>query len=244
MKLNSWARHLSLSGPNVAVRAQVPWRLKLLVALILVVLGVAGGIALYESGRSLGSPDRPELAEELERIRLQLARVSAERDRQAAAAVSWENQLSVERSAQEQVRVQLKLLEDENARLKGDLAFFESLLPTPANAKGIVIRSFRVQEDGGPGLLRYRLLVQQSGRPTQDFVGTVTLTINLQQGERSRVMNVPDPTLPSTGPAPLAFRHYQRVEGTFSVPADASVQSILVRIQSGNETRAQQTFTM
>jgi hypothetical protein len=244
MKLKSWARHLSLSGPNVAVRAQVPWRLKLLVAFILVALAVAAGLAVYESGRSLGSPDRRELAEELERVRLQLSRISADRDRQAAAAVSWENQLSVERSAQEQVRVQLKLLEDENARLKGDLAFFESLLPTPANAKGIVIRSFRVQEDGGPGLLRYRLLVQQSGRPGQDFVGTVALSINLQQGGRSAVMSLPDPALPSAGPAPLAFRHYQRVEGTFSVPADASVESILVRIQSGNETRAQQTFTM
>ena len=123
------------------------------------------------------------------------------------------------------------MLEDENARLKGDLAFFESLLPMPANAKGVVIRSFRVQADSEPNSLRYRLLVQQSGRPERDFVGAVTLTVNLQQGGRPAVLQLPDPALPSAGPAPLSFRHYQRLEGNFSVPAGATVRSVLVRIR-------------
>ena len=158
--------------------------------------------------------------------------------------MNWESQLKVERSAQQQVRVQIKSLEDENAKLKADLAFFESLLPMPANAKGVVIRSFRMQPDGEPNALRYRLLVQQSGRPDRDFVGAVSLTVNLQHGGRPWVLQLPDPTLPEAGPAPLSFRHYQRVEGTFSVPDGATVRSILVRIQSGGETRAQQTFTM
>ena len=94
------------------------------------------------------------------------------------------------------------------------------------------------------GPFRYRLLVQQSGRPAHDFAGTVALTINLQHDGRAAVLNLPDPALPSAGPAPLAFRHYQRVEGTFAVPEGATVVSVLVRIESGGQTRAQQTFTM
>jgi hypothetical protein len=207
-------------------------------------LAVAAGFAIYEHGRNLGGPDSIELRAELGRTRAQLAQVTADRDRQAAAAVNWENQLKVERSAQEQVRVQVKALEDENARLKADLAFFESLLPMPANAKGVVIRSFRVQADGEPNSLRYRLLVQQSGRPVRDFVGAISLTVNLQQGGRPWILQLPDPALPNAGPAPLSFRHYQRVEGSFVVPAGATVKSVLVRIQSEGETRAQQTFTM
>ncbi len=244
MKWKRWVRSLSVSGPNVAVRTQLPWPVRAFVVFIGVALAVAAGFTLYEYGRSLGGPDRDELAGELNRARGQLAQATTERDRQAAAAVSWESQLKVERSAQEQVRVQIKRLEDENAILKADLAFFESLLPTPANAKGVVIRSFRVQPDGEPNALRYRLLVQQSGRPDRDFTGDVSLTVSLQQGGRPWVLQLPDPALPNAGPAPLAFRHYQRVEGTFSVPAGASVRSVLVRIHTGGETRAQQMFTM
>lgn len=244
MKWKLWVRNLSVSGPRVAVRTELPWPLRALIVFVGFALAVAAGFTVYEHGRSLGAPDHDDLGAELSRVRGQLAQAVAERDRQAAAAVNWENQLKVERSAQQQVAVQVKLLEDENAKLKADLAFFESLLPMPANAKGVVIRSFRVQADGEPNALRYRLLVQQSGRPDRDFTGAVSLTVHLQQGGRPWVLQLPDPSLPDAGPAPLSFRHYQRVEGSFSIPAGATVRSVLVKILAGGETRAQQTFTM
>jgi len=138
------------------------------------------------------------------------------------------------------------------------------LLPTPTNAKGVVIRSFRLQAlndserenvstrgaardrkaGDAPQALRYRLLVQQSGRPDRDFVGAVSLTVSLQQGGRPWILQLPDATIPDAVPQPLAFRHYQRVEGTFELPERAVVRSVLVKIQSNGEVRTQQTFTM
>jgi hypothetical protein len=244
MKRKLWLRHGSLSGPRVEVRTPLPGQVRAAIAAVAAVLAIAAGVSLYQYGKSHGGPDRAQLAAELEQARSELERTVADRDRQAAAAVSSENQLSVERAAREQIRLQLKQVESENARLKNDLSFFESLLPTPANAKGVVIRSFRVQPDGEPNLVRYRLLVQQSGRPDRDFVGAVSLTVHLQQDGRPAVLQLPDPTLPKAGPPPLSFRHYQRVEGSFAVPDGATVSSVLVRIRSDGETRAQQTFTM
>lgn len=244
MKWKSWVRNLSVSGPRVAVRTQLPWPLRALLAFLALSLAFAAGLASGEIARNAGDAERAAQGEDADGLRAQLAQALADRDREAAAAVNWESRLKVERSAQEQVRVQMKMLEEENARLKGDLAFFESLLPMPADAKGVVIRSFRVQADSEPGSMRYRLLVQQSGRPERDFVGEVTLTVNLQDGGRTPVVRLPDPAMPDAGPAPLSFRHYQRLEGSFPVPAGATVRSVLVRIVSDGETRAQQTFTM
>jgi hypothetical protein len=244
MKWKLWVSNLSVSGPRVAVRTQLPWPLRALIALIALSLAFAAGLASSEIMRGVGRTERTAQGAEPDRLRSQLAQALVDRDRESAAAVNWENRLKVERSAQEQVRVQVKMLEDENARLKGDLAFFESLLPMPVDAKGVVIRSFRVQADAEPTSLRYRLLVQQSGKPERDFVGEVTLTINLQDGGRTAVLQLPDPAMPSAGPTPLSFRHYQRLEGNFPVPAGATVRSVLVRIRSDGQTRAQQTFTM
>jgi hypothetical protein len=245
MKWKLWVRNLSVSGPRVAVRTELPWPLRAAIALIVVALAVGAGAAGYHYGRRAGGPGLDQLSAEVEQLRAQLAVATADRDRESAAAVSWESQLKVERSAQEQVRVQLKQLENEKARLKADLAFFESLLPTtPGNARGVVIRSFRVQPDAEPNSLRYRLLVQQSGRPDRDFTGDVTLTVNLQQDGQPSVLQLPDPASPEAGPVALSFRHYQRVEGTFVVPTGATVRSVLVRIHSGGETRAEQSFTL
>ncbi|MDQ3189169.1 MAG: hypothetical protein M3Q28_09765 [Pseudomonadota bacterium] len=245
------------------MRAQLAWRVKAILSLALlsvVALIVAAALIAYHYSRPAAPENLNAMTAEMTQVRNDAQKALADRDRKAALALQLESQLQVDRSAQVQVRAQLKALENENARLKEDLAFFESLLPTPANAKGVVIRSFRLQaldeserETGRatqrvarhePKALRYRLLVQQSGRPERDFVGAVSLTVSLQQGGRPWVLQLPDAAIPDAGPAPLAFRHYQRVEGTFELPDGAVVRSVQVKIQANGEVRAQQTFTM
>ena len=267
MRRKRWLRSNPASAMRVAVRSELPWRVKamlLLAAMVLVALIVAASLIAYSYSRTSTPGDTGALTAEVEKIRSAAKQAIAERDAKLALVAQLENQQSVDRAASEQVHAQLKALENENARLKEDLSFFESLLPTPKNAKGVVIRSFRLQalndselENGrtagaapdrkpseAPQALRYRLLVQQSGRPDRDFVGAVSLTVSLQQGGRPWVLQLPDATIPDAGPQPLSFRHYQRVEGTFELPEGAVVRSVLVKIQSNGEVRTQQTFTM
>jgi uncharacterized membrane protein len=237
-------RNLSVSAPRVAVRTQLPWALRAGVLLVAVLIAAAGLAAVYRYARDVGQPDHGTILAELEDARIQLQRLTADRDRFAAEAVQIENQLRVERATREGIAVQMKTLEEDNARLRADLAFFESLLPAPTAARGVVIRSFQLQPDIDEATLRYRLLVQQSGRPDRDFVGTVVLKVSLQQDGRPTVLQLPDTAHPAAGPAPLSFRHYQRVEGSFSVPVGAVVRSVQVTISSGGEMRAQQTYSM
>ncbi len=244
MKLKLWLRNLSVNSPRVAVRTQLPWALRAGVLLVAVLIAAAGMAAVYRYARDIAQPDTGRILVELEEARSQLQRLTADRDRVAAEAVQIENQLRVERATREGIAVQMKALEEDNARLRADLAFFESLLPAPAAARGVVIRSFQLQPETDEATLRYRLLVQQSGRPDRDFVGTVVLKVSLQQEGRSTVLQLPDAAHPAAGPAPLSFRHYQRVEGSFSVPVGAVVRSVQVTISSGGETRAQQTYSM
>jgi len=244
MKLKLWMRNLSVSAPRVAVRTQLPWALRAGVLLVAVLIAAAGLAAVYRYARDVGQPDHGTILAELEDARIQLQRLTADRDRFAAEAVQIENQLRVERATREGIAVQMKTLEEDNARLRADLAFFESLLPAPTAARGVVIRSFQLQPDIDEATLRYRLLVQQSGRPDRDFVGTVVLKVSLQQDGRPTVLQLPDTAHPAAGPAPLSFRHYQRVEGSFSVPVGAVVRSVQVTISSGGEMRAQQTYSM
>jgi hypothetical protein len=244
MKWKLWLRNLSVSAPRVAVRTQLPWAMRAALLLAVAAVAALGLGAMYQYARNLNMPDRGELVSELERLRGQIQQAVAERERYAARAVQAENQLDVERAMQAQLALRLKTLEEDNARLKGDLAFFERLLPTASATHGVVIRSFKLQPDVDDNSIRYRLLVQQSGRPERDFVGAVVIRVNLQHDGRDSVLQLPDAGSPAAGPAPLAFRHYQRLEGTFAVPAGATVRSVQVTINAGGEVRAQQTFSM
>lgn len=244
MKWKLFLRNLSVSAPSVTVRSTLPWPVRALLGFVMLAGAAAAGVAIYEYGRSLGGPDRKDLQAEVDRLGSRLREVSADRDRFSALATAHEAQLKVERAAQEQLVQQVTTLEREANRLKEDLAFFESLLPAGAGAKGVVIRSFRVQPEGEPHQMRYRLLVQQAGKPERDFVGTVQLQVNFMQGPRSFVLSVPEPQAPAEHMLNLSFRHYQRIEGTFALPQGAVARSVLVKILAGGQTQIQQSFPL
>ncbi|MCS7101823.1 MAG: hypothetical protein NZL99_09030 [Burkholderiaceae bacterium] len=244
MKWKLFRRKMGVSAPRVAVRAQLPFALRALLFFVAAAVAAAAGIAIYEYGKQFAGPDRRELVAQIDRLESQLRETKAERDRFQAVATAFESQMKVERAAQEQLARQVAALEAETAKLREDLSFFESLLPAPANAKGVLIRSFRVQPDGEPNQMRYRLLVQQSGKPERDFTGAVELQVSFTHNGRPFTLQIPDPA----GKAPpavieLSFRHYQRVEGTFSLPPGAIARSVLVRILAANgQMQTQQSF--
>ena len=245
MKWKLLLRKLSISSPEVSVRAHLPGPVRRLLVFLVLALAAAAGVGIYEYGRGFGGPDRRELSAEIERLQLKLREAEAERSRLTATVTALEAQMKVERAAQDQLVKQAGELEAEASRLREDLAFFESLLPAKANASGIQIRSFRLQPDGAPEAIRYRLLVQQAGKPERDFVGAVQMQVNFVREGRSQSLQVPDPAVPeSRRSLELSFRHYQRVEGTITLPEGATARSVVVRIVAAGQTHAQQTFQL
>ena len=232
MKWKLLLRKLSISAPEVSVRSRLPVPIRRLLLFLVLALAAAAGVGIYEYGRGFGGPDRRELSAEIERLQLQLREAEAQRSQLTATVTALETQMKVEQAA-------------EANRLREDLAFFESLLPAKANASGVQIRSFRMQPDGTPDAMRYRLLVQQAGKPERDFVGAVQMQVNFIHDGRNQSVQVPDPAVPeSRRPLELSFRHYQRVEGTISLPEGATAKSVVVRIVAAGQTLAQQTFQL
>lgn len=244
MKWKLFMRKMSVSAPTVTVRSRLPWPLRAILGFVVLAIAAAAGVAIYEYGKNFAGPDRKELLADIGRLQSSLREVTAERDRFAALSTAHEAQLKVERAAQEQLAQQVATLETESNRLKEDLAFFESLLPAGTGNKGVVIRSFRVQAEGEPNQMRYRLLVQQAGKPDRDFVGSVQLQVSFTQGGRNFTLTVPEPGATPERMLQLSFRHYQRIEGSFALPAGAVARSVLVKIVADGQTQTQQSFNL
>ncbi|MBV8211311.1 MAG: hypothetical protein JO133_14745 [Burkholderiaceae bacterium] len=246
MRLKLLMRNMSVSAPRVTVRSTLPWPLRALLAFITVALAMAAGVVVYEYGRDFAGPDRRDLVEHNEQLADQLHQTAAERDRTSALANAYEGELKVERAAQEQLAQQVRSLEDENTRLKEDLAFYDSLLPAGKGDKGVVIRSFRLQAEDETQRMRFRLLIQQSGKADRDFVGSVQMEVRFTRDGGSFIYELPEADASAErGKAfELSFRHYQRLEGSFTLPAGAVARSVLVRVLASGETQTQQSFTL
>jgi hypothetical protein len=246
MRRKLWLRNMSVSAPRVTVRSSLPWPMRALLGFLAAALAAAAGIAIYEYGRDIAGPDRRQLATEIEQLTTQLHETAAERDRGDALANAYEGELKVERAAQEQLMQQVRTLEDETTRLKEDLAFYDSLLPAGKSDKGIVIRSFRLQPDDESSRMRFRLLIQQSGKADHDFVGSVQMEVRFTQNGGTFIYELPEAeaTTERAKAFQLSFRHYQRLEGAFTLPSGAVAHSVLVRVVAAGETQTQQSFTL
>jgi hypothetical protein len=234
-----------ISAPKVSVRTHIPWYWRALTAIGVLSISFAFAGWVYDAGRKFAGFDSQETAQEMTTLRNRIAELEQEASKLRALASASDSTLQIERTAQEQLSRQVKVLEVENGRLKEDLAFFESLAAAEGKEAGFTINQLRVEQNGVPGQFRYRLLAAaQGGKRDRDFRGSVQLVISLQQGDKGAMMILPAQNDPAKGKFDINFRHFQRVDGMFQVPGGARVLSVEARLIQGGVMRASQTVTL
>jgi len=245
MRKKLLARRRSVSATRMTVRRHVPWPLRLASLAFVAAIGAAGGMWLWSSVLDTAAAERGRLSAEVARLGERVADESAERER-IAAFVSGDSHLRIDQVAAARREQQIRALEAENAELKSDLAYLESLLPA-ADAQGpVAIRRFEVEPDAGePNRMRYRALLMQAGRADRAFSGTLQLLVTTVSQGRTKTLVLPD-----DGPAggrermKLSFRRLLRVEGHFQVPEGAELASVKLRVLERGALRAEQTASL
>jgi hypothetical protein len=228
----------------MTVTTAMPWPARLVLAAALLGLGALGGIWASDWGREMaGMPARPS-GEQLQASIQQMQALQQEMEKLLTQANTAESQLAMERAAQKQLALQFKTLEAENNQLKEDLAFFERMLPLEGKASsGVAIRGISA-ELRSPNQLDYRLLVMQRGKGVNNFEGTLRLTVAVQQNGRVVEFKFPDAKSPDINNFRLGFRHYQRLEGTLTLPAGATARTLQATVLEKGQVRAQQSLNL
>lgn len=242
--LRSLRRRFGISAPKMTVRTHVAWYWRWLGMVLLASLSLALALWIYDAGRRFAGFDRSEIEQEVKTLRESSARLEAEAEQLRAVANASESRLNIEQSAQTQLALQVKTLEEENRRLKEDLAFFENL--GPATNK-LSINRFTVQKDVLPGEYRYRLLVLLGGAARdRQFQGGLQLVVNVQSQGRNGMIVLPDRSQAENNNFRLNFKYFQRVEGTFRVPDQSKIRSVQVRVmeQGSNHVSAEQSVDL
>ena len=90
---------------------------------------VGGGYAAFLYGKRTGVDAAKEAVGEQAQLKERIADLQSELDRLRTATVTSDSRIQVEKSAQGQLANQLKVVEAENAKLKEELTFFETLVP-------------------------------------------------------------------------------------------------------------------
>lgn len=223
-------RKFGISAPRVMVRTHVPWYLRWLGVIAIGGLVFGIGLSTYDFGMEFAGFRQREADRSLGKLMEKISSQHSELSDLRSRVTNAERQLQIERATYGDLAKQVKSLANENATLKEDLAFFQSLMPASGRDGAVSINRFSLQPDTLPGEYRYRLLLVQSGQRLKEFQGSLQFVLNVQQGDRKVVLMLPPEPDRGAKEYQLNFKFFQRIEGTFKIAPDAVVKGMQVRV--------------
>ncbi len=214
-------RRLSISAPRMIVRSQIPWPLRWMAFALMLGFSAAIGLWAFEFGKDIAGLDRRASAE-LAQLRVEVAKLRAEREGAQSIANTAESLLRTERAAQEKLAQQIKQVEAENLGLKADLGFFERLLPASASG-GLTVRALQAQPQAA-GQMKFQALVMLIGKTLPEFVGRYEIVL------AGTLDGKPWSFSPPGGPKSLQVKQPIRLEGLIEYPAQAVVKTVQIKV--------------
>ena len=208
-------RHFGASYRSVAVRAAIPWYGRLMFAVLLVVLGYLIGYTEFSGDGVAQLRDRvSQLTEENRNLRTQ--------------SIHVESQKQVTQVTQNDLAKDMAALQEENGKLKEDVEFYKSILEDGASVGVVKLHSFKVNKSVRHGEYDFRLLLIQSGKHDKSVQGSLQLLLTGTQDGKA----ISIPVNPDGGGRgfKINFKYYQPVEGSFSIPAQASISSVQAKL--------------
>ncbi len=213
----------------------MPWPLRW--AGVAIVLGFCAAISLwaFEFGKTIAGLETGA-REELQRLRGDAAKLREERDKAQSVLNTSHSLITAERTTQERLMAQIKMLELENRALRDDLGFFERLLPS-SGSDGLAIRGLHAEVVAGTQL-KWQILVMQPAKNAAEFKGKLDINVSGLLNGKPWTMELPG------GAQPLQFRQYRRIEGMLVLPDQAVVKNVSAKIMEGAATRAVQSVKL
>lgn len=233
MRFRKLERRFSISAQRLSVRPHVPWYIRWAIAIPFIF--ALGGLVwwAYDSGLELAGFHRGQAVRELDSLRENVQTLQEENARLSSQAASFERKAQMENAANQEISNQIKILSDENVRLKENLAFFQNLpLAQGENDSDLSILRMKVERDSLPGEYYCRLILVQSVKQRgKAFLGNMQLIVNAVQDGNKVVLQFPlENSAQEQAAYQLNFKYYQVVDRAFKVSPDTKIESVQVRV--------------
>lgn len=231
-------QRFGIAAPRMTVRTHLPWYWRWLGIIFIASVSLALADWMYDAGRRFAGFDSSEVKEELTQLRSAVSRLELEAAQLRSQVDAADAKVKIEQSAQLQLAAQLKQFEQENTRLKEDLAFFEGLGPSGQRDERVSIHRFTLLPGSAANEFRYRMLVLQGGKRDQAFQGRVQLLGDLQDKGRNAMIPLAGEGIGESGMRPLSFRFFSRIEGTFRVQPGTRIKAVQARVFENGSAEA------
>ena len=230
-------RKFGVFAPQVSVRPNIPWYLRGLIIIVLIVFVLLLCWVMFDAGRRISNSDKNGISRESNQLSNFNNRLKGENDKLRAQVAEFQLQMQMDSTTRNNITERINVLEDKNDQLKEELVFLENIVSGKGRATGnIFIYYFKVEKSQVLGKYSYNLVLLQGGEKINDFQGELAFTAHLwQDGEK---VKMPITTENSTKRFNLKFKIYHRLGGSFEVLPDTVVEALEVKVYENGKKKA------
>lgn len=234
-----------IAAPQVAIRTQVPWYLRMLGTIAMLGLSIAFAGWAYDFGLRMAGFDQSEAGSIVGVLRQSNAALEEEVARLRSLLAASENSLEIERAALKQLTEKSGVLSAENAKIKEELAVYERLSRLEGQVADEVSLDRLTVKAEGAGTYRFGFLVAlQGARRGKETKFNLQIVLTPKRGVAGDKITLPRLEEVDVGQYEIALRNFRHIEGKFKVPSDFVVGSVEIRIIEAGLVRGSKTLVL
>ena len=125
----------------------------------------------------------------------------------------------------------LRNLQDQIYRLKGELEFYQGIMDTAQEVQGLNIQGLHIVPLSQASSFRFKLILTQVSKSDKVTEGKVEMVLEGMLDGTPKVLNIEELITEKTVPFDYKFKHFQRLEGNILLPELFQPNTITVKLQ-------------
>lgn len=199
-------------------------RRPLLVLLLVVLVASVVGWFTFDYGQRKAGYFASRSDARTQGLEQRLEELGKECDQQRELAARYQRASQIDRMAADQVREELKTLQQQRAKLQQKVAFLQSLISGEVTV--LQVSQMEVARDGEGRTYRYSFLVSKRAKSDAKVTGKVELQVVGQQ--EGKEITLKSDKLGLSEPLTMGFKYFQKFEGKLQLPAEFVPSELVV----------------
>jgi len=198
--------------------------------LLLVVLGSALWF-VFDYGRNWqGDGDDPaEFG--ISALKTHLGLLENERNELRQKVVALERARQIDKEAMDEVKGEIKQLQDKLLQKEEELAFLRGLAATGSGKDGLHIQHFLLQKAGEKGAVRYKFTVAQMLKTIRTTNGRIWISVDGVVKGKPKALDLSDLSKKDGDSVKMRFKNFQDVEGVIHIPAGFTPKKFKIEVK-------------
>ncbi len=218
-----------IKSGRLVVTHHSPWRGRL-AQVIWVLTVILVGFGMYHFGQYRAGFNLLQAREEQAELQALLNQMQKEKAGMRDRIALIEQSSNVDAQAYQQVKDQLRVLQQENLELREEVSFYRGIVAPLESSAGIRVDRFKIVPSGAGNLYHYKFVITQVLKNDRLVRGVVKLKIAGTQNGKPKQLSLRKVSTNKKKTLGFKFRYFQKFEGDWILPKGFKPRQVLMEV--------------